>query len=212
MEVSLTMSKQSKEKTFIYTLPSERKFEESVFGAPVTVNYVYRMYFGTTKKQGQYKHHRDLVEVKAYGLVIIRTVEFEEPMSKNAQSSLQREGYKLVDDCIAILTKDFGYLTCQNYELNHLIQSINRNGSLNQWDVLKEYVDEESGRWGDPVLDVTGRVTLRENGKVRKDPFAKSARLALRKKIGHTMGPLQAIKDTLKDLGNGSNNDKGVGM
>lgn len=205
------MTKQSKEKTFIYTLPSERKFTESVFEDQVVVNYVYRMYFGTTKKQAQYKHHRDLVDVKAYGLMINRTIESEQPMSENTLSFLRREGYQMVNDCIAILNKDFGYLTCQNYELNSLIQNTNRNGNLNDWESLRQHVEEESSRWGETVLDVSGRIVLLPNGRPCKNPFAKAARLALRKKMGYSVGPIQAIKDTLKDLGNNSN-DKGVGM
>lgn len=206
--------------TYILKLQFEGIAIEEVFGLDAIVTYNFQMYYGPTKVTARIKHIDDLVEIKAYGLVVTRHLEFDSEIPDRVAERLKNQGYKINQNFkTAVLDKDFGYLTAQNYELNHLIHTLHRLPEINSWDQLCQFIHAEVITWGDPVVDVLGRfVYLDEKAKddekltVKRDPFAKAGRLALKKKLQSQRNPLKIMKDFFNDIGGNNGGGKGVDM
>jgi hypothetical protein len=212
------MNQSKKDKvSVIFVLPCQAISKETIMGSEAIVTYVMRMYYGNTKRQARFKQYADLVEFKAYGFELTRTLEFVEPMGAILANRLKSQNYEVKEALqIATFVKDFGFITAQNYEVNHLMQKISVLERLPDFDNLYKTIRMEITSWGDPVVDVLGKLVYdNEFGVVKRDPFAKAGRLALRKKLSlHRLNPLRTITTALSDLSvkSDSNHDGGVGM
>lgn len=198
---------------FILNLPYEGVTTETVHGMEALVSYNFRMYYGPTKVTARMKQTTDLVDIKAYGLVVVRHLEFDQPIPENTSKKLQYQGYKVSDSFnVAILNKDFGFLTAQNYELNHLMHRLYKMDVMYSWDELYNAIRVEVASWGEPVVDVSGHLVYDDELRVvKRDPFAKAGRLALKRKLQAQRSPLKSIKDFFNDIG-GNDGGKGVDM
>lgn len=202
---------------FIHGIVSDKHHTEEFLGHTVTVNYAFQMYFGETKISAKYKGEQGLVLVKGYGLIVQRTVQFPDVITDEMVIKLKEKGYRLVDGLyIVMLEKDFGFLTPKNYELNYLVQNLSRRDSIEDLTELGRLIRSEVANWGEQVVDMNGRLVIdNEFRVVKRDPFAKAARLALKKKLGlHGRNVVRSIQNFLDDITKIDNggNGPGVGM
>lgn len=211
------MRNKDEEVNFILTLPHESVVIETIFGQEAIVSYALRMYYGSTKVTSRIKSVDDLVEIKAYGLVVVRSLEFDKAIPENTAKKLKFQGYRVVDEFnMAVLNKDFGFMTAQNYELNYLIHNLIRADVVKDWETMCQVIRAESRTWGEPVVDVAGRLVYHDELQdglrtVVRNPFAKAGRLALKKKLHAQRNPLSTIKNFFTDIG-GKNDGTGVDM
>jgi hypothetical protein len=212
------MNKQPKQLEFIFVHPCETVYDEVVFGYDVQVSYLFRIYEGEHKVQAKYRKSRELIGVKGYGLMINRSLVFEGEYALPAQviQRLKIQGYKVTKShdvgTIAVLQKDLGYMNPRSGPISDMIwKRLNPPGHMANWERALERIRSIHATWGDTVVDVNGKLVYEDDMKtVKRDPFAREGRNALRNRIA--MRRMQNIANSVSRAIDPNNNDKGVGL
>lgn len=150
----------------------EKNAIEVIKSEEVKVHYTFRMYHGPKFVMVSLGDVSRMVEVRGYGMEIVRTVTFHYAPSPEVVIAMQNQGYLFDKNLTATWKKDYGYLTAHNYELNGLVHKLHRSNY--SWGKMTQFIQSQISSWGE--------VTTTPEG-VTRNPFARAARLVLVKEL-----------------------------